>query len=78
MGVLDHLICLLRKLYVGQEAQLDLDMEQRIGSKLGKEYDKAVYCPLPYLTYMLNTSCKRLNWRNPKAELRLPGEISTT
>ena len=39
-----------------------------IGLKLGKEYDKAVYCPPAYLTYM----------QNPKLELRLPGEISTT
>ena len=46
--------------------QLELDVEQLIGSKLGKEYDKAVYCLPAYLTYMQNTSCKRLDWRNPK------------
>ena len=53
-------------------------MEQLIGSKLGKEYDKAVYCLPAYLTYMQNTSCKRREWRNPKPELRLLEEISTT
>ena len=44
IGVLDHLTCLLRNLYAGQEEQLELDMEQWAGSKLGKEYIKAVYC----------------------------------
>ena len=44
MGIPDHLTCLLRNLYAGQEEQLELDMEQWAGSKLGKEYIKAVYC----------------------------------
>jgi len=44
IGVANHLICLLRKLYAGQEQQLEPDMEQWTGSKLGKEYDKAEYC----------------------------------
>ena len=57
-----------------RKQQLELDMEQLIGSKLGK----AVYCPPAYLTYMQNTPCERLDWRNPKAELRLSEEISTT
>ena len=51
MGIPDHLICLLRNLYVGQEAT-EPDMEQQTGSKLGKEYIKAVYCHPAYLTYM--------------------------
>ena len=59
MGVPDHLTCLLRNLYVGQEAT-ELDMEQLHGSKLWKEYDKAVYCQPAYLTYMQSTSCKML------------------
>ena len=50
---------------------LELDMEQRTGSKLGKEYVKAVYCRPVYLTYMQSTSCEKL-------ESRLPGEISIT
>ena len=51
MGIPDHLMCLLRNLYAGQEAT-ELDVEQRTGSKLGKEYVKAVYCQPIYLTYM--------------------------
>ena len=47
MGVPDHLICLLRNLYVGQEAAKP-DLEQWTGSKLGKEYDKAIYCHPAY------------------------------
>ena len=49
MGILDHLTCLLRNLYVGQEAT-QLDMEQWTDSKLRKEYIKAVYCRPAYLT----------------------------
>ena len=52
MGIPDHLTCLLRNLYAGQEATVKLDMEQQTGSKLGKEYIKAVYCHPAYLTYM--------------------------
>ena len=50
MIIPDHLTYLLRNLYVGQEATVKTGMEQRIGSKLGKEYVKAVYCHLAYLT----------------------------
>ena len=56
MGIPDHLTCLLRNLYAGQEATVQTDMEQRTGSKLGKEYVKAVYCHPVYLTYMQSTS----------------------
>ena len=58
--------------------QLELDMEQWTGSKVGKEYDKAVYCHPAYLTYMQSTSCEMLGWMTHKPESRLPGEISTT
>ena len=51
-------------------------MEQWIGSKLGKEYIKAVYCHLAYLTYMQSKSCEMLGWINHKLESRLLGEIS--
>ena len=51
MGIPNHLTCLLQNLYAGQEQQLEPDMEQT-GSKLGKEYIKAVYCHPAYLTYM--------------------------
>ena len=58
--------------------QLELDMEQQTGSKLGKEYVKAVYCHPAYLTYMQSTSCEMLGWMKHKLESRLQGEISIT
>ena len=60
-----------------RKQELELDMGQLIRSKLGKEYDKAVYCLPASLTHMQNTSCERQDWRNPKPELRLPEKIST-
>ena len=60
-----------------KKQQLEPDMEQQTGSKLGKEYTKAVYCHPAYLTYMQSTSCKMLGWVNPKLESRLQGEILT-
>ena len=56
MGIPDHLTCLLRNPYAGQEAKVDLDMEQQTVFRSGKEYVKAVYCYLAYLTYMRSTS----------------------
>ena len=61
-----------------KKQQLERYMEQQTGSKLGKEYIKAVYCHSVYLTYMQGTSCKMLGWMNHKLESRLMGEISTT
>ena len=58
-----------------KKQQLEPDMEQRTGSKLGKEYFKAVYCHPAYLTYMQSTSCEMLGWMKHKLESRLPGEI---
>ena len=58
--------------------QLELGMEQWTGSKLEKEYVKAVYCHPAYLTYMQSTSCKMPGWMNHKVESILLGEISTT
>ena len=55
IGIPDHLICLLRNLYAGQEAT-EPDMEQQTGSKLGKEYVKAVYCLPADLSYMQSIS----------------------
>ena len=69
MGIPDHLTCLLRNLYAGQEATvLELDMEQHTGYKSGREYVKAVYCHPAYLTYMQSTSCKVLFWMKHKLE----------
>ena len=61
-----------------RKQQLELDMEQHTGSKLGKEYIKTVYCYLAYLTYMQCTSCEMSGWMNHKLESRLLGEISIT
>ena len=77
MGIPDHLIYLLKNLYLGQEAT-EPNMEQQTGSKSGKEYVKAVYCHLAYLTYMWSTSYEMLGWMKHKLESRLLGEISIT
>ena len=77
MGVPEHLTCILRNLYADQEAT-ELNLEQQTGSKLGKEYVKAVYCHPAYLTLMKCISCKIPGWMNHKLESRLPGEISIT
>ena len=61
-----------------KKQQLELDMKQQTGSKLGKEYIKAVYCHPAYLTYMRSKSCEMLGWMKHKLELRLQGEISIT
>ena len=61
-----------------RKQQLELDMEQQTGSKLGKEYVKAVYSHPAYLTYMQIISCKMPGWMNPRLELRFLGEISKT
>ena len=61
-----------------KKQQLELDMEQQTGSKLGKEYIKAVYCHPAYLTSVQSTSCKMLGWMKHKLESRLLGEISIT
>ena len=61
-----------------QEAKLELDMEQWTGSKLGKEYVKAVFCHFAYLMYMHSISCEMPDWMKLKLESRLPGEISIT
>ena len=58
--------------------QLEPDMEQWTGSKLGKEYVKAVYCHPAYLTSMQSTSCEMSVWMKHKLESRLVGEISIT
>ena len=54
-GIPDHLTCLLRNLYAGQEATVRTGMEQQTGSKSGKESIKAVYCYPAYLIYMQST-----------------------
>ena len=69
IGIPDHLTCLLRNMYAGQEAT-ELHVEQWTGSKLGKEYIKAVYCHPAYLMSMQSTSCKTLGCMDHKLESR--------
>ena len=76
MEIQDPCICLLRNLSVGQKQQLELDMEQLIGSKLEKEYDKAVYCHFAYAS-MQSTLCEMSGWMCHKLESVLLGETST-
>ena len=61
-----------------RKQQLELDMEQQTGSKLGKEYIKAVYGHPAYLTYMQSTSCEMPSWMKHKLASRLLREISMT
>ena len=58
----------------GKKQQWEPDIEQQTGSKLRKEYIKAVYCHPVYLTYMQSTSCKLPGWMKHKLESRLPGK----
>ena len=71
MGIPDHFAYLLRNLLQIKEQQLEPDMQQQTGSKLGKEYVKAVYCHLAYLTSMQSTSWEMLGWMKHKLESRL-------
>ena len=57
-----------------KKQQLELDMEQQTGSKLGKEYIKAVYCHPAYLTYMQSTSWETLGWNEAQAEIKIAGK----
>ena len=74
MGMPDHLTCLLRTLYAGQEATVRTG-HGTTGSKSGKEYIKAIYCHPAYLTCMQSTSCEMSGWMKHKMELRFLGEI---
>ena len=61
-----------------KKQQLEPDMDQWTGSKMGKEYIKAAYCHSAYLTYMQSTWCEMLDWMKHKLESRLLGKISIT
>ena len=66
MGISDDLTCLLGYLYAVKKQHLETDMEQWTGSKLGKEYVKAVCCHPAYLTYMQSVSWEMPGWMKPK------------
>ena len=61
-----------------KKQDLELDMEQWTGSKLEKEYIKAICCHSAYLTSVQSTSHQMSGWMNHKLESILPGKISTT
>ena len=78
MGIPDHLTCLLRNLYAGQEAIVRTGHGTTDWFKLGKECVKAVYCHPADVTYMQSTSREMPGWIKHKLESRLLGEISIT
>ena len=78
MRIPDHLTCLLRNLYAGQEARVRSGHGTTDCFQTGKGIHQAVYCHPAYLTYMQSTSWEMLGWRKHKLESRLLGEISIT
>ena len=73
MGISEDLTCLLRNLYAVKKQQLEPDMEQQTGSKLGKEYVKTVYCHPAYLTYMQSASWEMPGWMKHKVGIKIRG-----
>ena len=78
MGIPDHLTCLLRNLYAGQEATVRTGHGTTHWFQIGKGVVKAVYCHPAYLTYMQSTSCEIPGWMKHKLESRLSGETLIT
>ena len=78
MGIPNHLTCLLRNLYTGQEATVRTRHGTTDWFRVGKRYIKDVYCQPAYFTYMQSTSKETLRWGKHRLESRLPGEISIT
>jgi len=78
MGLSDHLTCLLRNRYAGQEATVRTGHGTTDWFQIGKENVKAVYCHPACLTHIQSTSCKMPGWMKHKLESRFLGEISIT
>ena len=78
MGIPDHLTCLLRNVYAGQEATVRSGHGAMDSFQIGKESVKAVYCHPAYVTSMQKTSCETLGWMEHRLESRLSREISVT
>ena len=78
MGTPDHLICLLRNLYAGQETTVRTGHGTTDWFQVGKEVRQGCVCHPVYLTYMQSTSFEMLGWMKHKLESKLPGEISIT
>ena len=74
MGIPDHLTCLLRSLYAGQEAIVRIRHGMTDWFQIGKVYVKAVYRRPAYLNYIRGTSCEMPGWMKHRWQLRLPEE----
>ena len=73
MGIQGHLPASWEICMQDKKQQLELDMKQQIGSNLGKEYGKGVYCHPAYLTSMQSTSCKIPSWMKEQAGIKIAG-----
>ena len=78
MGIPDHLTCLLRNRYAGQEATVRPGHGKTDRFQIRKGVRQGCILSPCYLTYMQSTSCETLDWMKYKLESRLPGEISIT
>ena len=78
MGIADHLICLLRNLYAGEEATVRTGHETTDWFQIGKEVRQGYILSPCLLTYTQSTSCEMPGWMKHKLESRLLGEISIT
>ena len=78
MGIPDHLTCLLRNLYAGQEATVRTGHGTTDWFQIGKGVHQGCILSPCYLTYMQSTSWETLGWKKHKLESRLPGEITIT
>ena len=78
MGIPEHLTCLLRNLYAGQEATVRTGHGTTDWFQIGKEVHQGYILSPAYLTYIQSTSWETLGWRKHKLESRLPGEISVS
>ena len=76
MGIPDHLTCLLRNLYAGQEATVRTRHRNWDRLQIGKGVFQGLYYHPAYLTYMQSTSCEMLGWMKDKLDSRFIGEIS--
>ena len=78
MGITDHLTCLLRNLYAGQEATVRTGHGTTDWFQIGKGVCQGCILSPAYLTSMQSTSWETLGWKKHKLESRLPGEITIT
>ena len=78
MGIPDHLTCLLRNLYAGQEATVTTGRGTTDWFQIGKGVREGCIGSPAYLTYMQSTSSEMPGWMKHKLQSRFSGEISIT